>query len=247
MRVLFLASLLMAATGFSRTPDQLADAFAARALLGPDVWARVVRIENLGSRNLEKRLPYPATTYALVFEYSGILWFYCDEDGTQSLSVRRGSLEADKTDPGPLLRAISPRFASWEWADAIGSEGAAGREPPANDCFIECLAVLRERAAAATEPCSPSLLFFYVDTPGGRLGHTVLLLQGRHGLTAIDPDRPRHTIRVPEQASSDVRSIAQFLRGGAVASARELKLQPIGIQPPAQEWTALAPPRVPEG
>jgi hypothetical protein len=247
MRVLYLASLLVTAAGFSRTPDGLADALAARSLLGPDVWARVVRIENLGNRGLEKRMPYPATTFTLVFEYSGILWFYCDEDGTQSLSMRRGSLEADKTNPGPLLREISPRFASWEWADGHGGERLVGRDPPANDCFIECLAVLRERAAEATEPCSPSLLFYYVDTPGGQLGHTVLLLQGSHGLTAVDPGRPGHTIRVPAQDSMDARSVAKFLRGGAVASARELTLPPIGIQPPAQKWTVLTPPRAPAG
>lgn len=247
MRALYLASLLAAATGFSRNPDGLADALAARALLGPDVWARVIRIENTGNRGLERRMPYPATTYALVFEYSGILWFYCGEDGTQSLSVRLGSLEADKSNPGPLLRAISPRFVSWEWAEVPGGQAPGGREPPANDCFIECLAILRERAAAATEPCSPSLLFFYVDTPEGRIGHTVLLLQGSKGLAAVDPDRPGHTIRVPAPASADARSAAQFLRGGAVASARELPLQPIGMQPPGKKWTALSPARVPAG
>ncbi|HEY5080073.1 MAG TPA: hypothetical protein VII43_09500 [Opitutaceae bacterium] len=247
MRALYLASLLVAAAGFSRAPDTLADALAARALLGPDVWARVVRIENLGNHGFERRLPYPSTTYALVFEYTGILWFYCDEDGTQSLSLRLGSLEADKSNPGPLLRAISPRFVSWEWAGGSGIQGPERREPPANGCFIECLAVLRERAAAATEPCSPSLLFFYVDTPAGRLGHTVLLLQDRQGLEAVDPDRPESTIRVPALVSADARSVAQFLRGGAVASARELTLQPIGMQPPGQKWTTLSPAGIPAG
>ena len=57
--------------------DPLDHAQRARAMLGAGIWSRVIRIENVsaGSR-------YPATVYALVFELSGILWFYTDIDGT---------------------------------------------------------------------------------------------------------------------------------------------------------------------
>jgi hypothetical protein len=244
MRALCLVLLFAAASGFARTRDGLADALAARYLLGADTWARVVRIENTGSRGLEARSPYPPTTYALLFELSGILWFYCDEDGTQSLSLRRGTLDADKADPGPLLRAISPRFASWQWADGTGLQARAPRGQPPNDCLIECVAILRRRGAA---PGSASLLFFYVDTPEGRLGHTVLVLEGRDGLTAVDPDMPGVSISIPTPASSSAQTIARFLRGGPVAAARELALEPIGIERPDEKWTALATPSLPAG
>jgi hypothetical protein len=247
MRALFLATLLATATGFARAPDGLADAFAARSLLGPDVWARVVRIQNAGNRGLEKRTCYPATTYALLFELSGILWFYCDADGTQSLSLRLGSLEADKADPGPLFKAISPRFGSWEWVDGPArTESGLGLHPP-NDCFIECVAILRRRAAAAAEPFSSSLLFSYVDTPTGRLGHTVLIFQARDGMTAVDPDKPDRPVRIPAPAGADPRAIARFLRGGEVAVARKLPIDPFAISRAAVKWTALSPASVPEG
>jgi len=122
MRALLAVALLLAVPGGAcggtkAPPAGLRDAIAARALLGPAIWARVVRIDNAGPRGAGPRNAYPLTVYATVFELSGILWFYCDADGTQSLSVRRGSPEADKADPGPLLRAISGQFGAWGWVD----------------------------------------------------------------------------------------------------------------------------------
>jgi hypothetical protein len=239
MRALGLVFVLFTAEAFARSTDGLADALAARALLGPYGWARVVRIESPGDRGSGVRTGYPATTYALIFELSGILWFYCDSDGTQSLSVNLGSVEADKLDPGPLLRRISPRFGAWRWADESGLVKPAGTARPPNDCLIECVAILEQRIAIGTELRSPRLLFYYVDTPTGCLGHTVLLYETTCGLTAVDPDRPDRSIRVPARTGPDAASIARFLRGAGVARARDLKLDANGAGRPAAEWTAL--------
>jgi hypothetical protein len=120
-----------------------------------------------------------------------------------------------------------------------------GVHPP-NDCFIECVAILRRRAAAAAEPFSSSLLFSYVDTPTGRLGHTVLIFQARDGMTAVDPDRPDSPVQIPAPAGADPRAIARFLRGAEVAAARELPLDPFAILRAGVKWTALSPASAPE-
>jgi len=247
MRALYAAFLMMTVSGLARVPDGLADALAARSLLGPDDWARVVRIENTGERGFATRKGYPSVTYALIFELSGILWFYCDADGTQSLSVTLGSVEADKLNPGPLLKAISPRFGAWKWVDASAPPDPGRRVPPPNDCFIECVAILRQRIAAGAELRSPRLLFFYVDTPTGRLGHTVLVFQARNELMAVDPDQPHAPIRIPAHAGADARSIACFVRGGKVARARELSLDALGMYRPSANWSALPPAGPPSG
>ncbi len=240
MRALPLALLALTASCAAGMPDGLADAIAARSLLGPDVWARVVRLEKAKERGLETRTIYPSTTYALVFELSGILWFYCDADGTQSLSTRLGSVEADKLDPGPLFKAISPRFADWEWSDGPSRTATPARVPPPNACFIECLSILRQRAAVGAETLSPRLLVYYVDTPSGRVGHTVLVFATQHGVAAVDPESPLKSIRIPALEASDAREVARFLRGRDVAAARELPLD-AGAPLPESKWAALAP------
>jgi len=247
MRILLFLALLPAAAGFARASDGLTDALAARSMLGPDVWARVVRIENGAARGALRRSPYPSTVYALVFELSGILWFYSDADGTQSLSTRRSSLDADKADPGPLFRAISDRFGSWAWVDDPPGWRAPPPMPPPNACLIECVAALRRRIAVGEEAGSPRLLFFYVDTPNGRLGHTVLLIGSGAGLTAVDPAKPEDPIRLPAYLGANARSVSRYLRGGEVASARILPIGAPGETRRAARWAALPPPAVPAG
>ena len=247
MRVLLFLALLPAAAGFARAPDGLSDALAARSMLGPDVWARVVRIENGAARGAWKRSPYPQTVYALVFELSGILWFYSDADGTQSLSVRRGTLDADKADPGPLFREISDRFGSWAWVDDPPGWRAPAPKPPPNACLIECVAALRRRIAVGEEADSPRILFYYVDTPNGRLGHTVLLLGSGVGFTAVDPAKPENPIQLPAYVGNDARSVSRYLRRGDVATARMMPIGAVGETQRATRWAALPPPAVPAG
>jgi hypothetical protein len=252
MRALLLAALLLAsacaaAAGVRSAPEGLSDARAARSLLGPGTWARVVRIDNGGARGAERRNAYPPVVFALVFELSGVLWFYCDEDGTQSLSLRRGSLEADKADPGPLFRAIYDRFGAWSWVDDPPASGGPAALIPPNACFIECVAALKRRIAAGEGVDAPRLLSYYVDTPHGRLGHTVLLFDSRSGLAALDPERSETPVMIPGALGPDSRSLARYLRGGAIAAARVLPISAAGPLRPADRWAALSSGASPAG
>jgi hypothetical protein len=182
---------------------------------------------------------YPKTVYALVFELSGILWFYTDSDGTQSLSLTTGTLERDKADPGPLFRAIDPGFGSWSWlGETRGTSSRASRAPP-NSCVEESIAALARRVMVGGQADSPRLLFYYVDTPGGRLGHTVLLFTAQGGLEAVDAESSERPIIVPSYLGADPRSISTYLRGGPVAAARTLPILFTGKAPSAGRWAAI--------
>ncbi|HXQ80208.1 MAG TPA: hypothetical protein VN775_02770 [Opitutaceae bacterium] len=247
MRALVLLALLLAsggvaAAGIGPVPDGLADALAARAMLGPDIWARVVRIDNGGARGADWRMAYPTTVYALVFELSGILWFYCDANGTQSLSLKLGSVEADKADPGPLFRAIYDRFGKWAWVDGPRDWRNPSAGGPPNACFVECVAALRRRIASGGEADAPRLLSYYVNTPTSRLGHTVLLFGVGGRLAALDPESSEEPVILPGSLGADARSVARYLWGGFVSAARVLPIGAVGRMQAAGRWAALPPP-----
>jgi hypothetical protein len=247
MRVALLLLLAVAGGCFANAEDGLSDATAARRLLGPEVWSRIVRIENAPPHGLEKRTPYPPTVHALVFEISGILWFYCDADGTQSLSRRYGSVEADKADPGPLFKAISPRFGPWSWVDnSADSEGAAAPPPP-NACFIECIAELRRRSRLGKQTGLPRIVFVYEDSPTGRHGHTILVFQSRSGLSAVDPDFSSIPIQIPAGVGTEARAISSYVIGRDVDDARELPINDFRSASPDLQWVASQRPIRPTG
>jgi len=230
--------LLLAGAAFAAPaplPGGFADALAARSLLGPDIWSRVVRIDNAGGAG---RNAYPRDVYALVFELSGILWFYCDADGTQSLSLRRGALRADEADPGPLFRAVSDGFGAWSWVDRPRDWRAPG-QPPANACFIECVAALRRRIASGAEAGAPRLLLYYVDTAGGRLGHAVLLFNVGGARAALDPLRSPRAVALPPDLGPDAASISHYLRGGDVAASRMLAIEDFPEGRRAGRWVVV--------
>jgi hypothetical protein len=251
MRSLCLLAILLAAPASASAgageAAGLADAAAARALLGDGTWSRLVRIENANPRGILSRSPYPRTVYALVFELSGILWFYTDADGTQSLSLTRNTAARDEAEPGPLFRAIDAGFTSWAWVDAAAApRGPAARRPP-NACFVESVSALLQRLAVGGEAASPRLLSYYVDTQFGRLGHTVLVFGTASGLAAIDPEASGLPERLPAELGTDPRAISAYIRGGPVAAARTI---PLGCaRKPASpgQWAALAPKPAPEG
>lgn len=234
--LLFLALPLGASAGAS---DGLADAEAVRRLLGPGAWAKVVRIDNEGERGLEVRRPYPATVYGVIFEFGGILWFYCDSAGTQSLSTRRGAIASDKADPGPLFRAISVHFRSWAWVEEPGLIASRlGRGTPPNACFVECIALLRQRTESGREARAPTLLTYYISTAYGLLGHTVLVFGAGDGLAAVDPDRPSTTVRIPREAAVSIDALSTFIRGGEVATSRVLSVERSDASRPPAAWSA---------
>lgn len=187
----------------------------ARALLGAETWARMVRVENAGPSRL-----YPETVYALVFELGGLLWFYTDTDGTQSFSLHRDNLAAEKADFAPLLRDIDPGFVTHTLLEEDAAErGPAGEGPLPNGCLIESYAALRERARRGEIILGSRLLSYHVE--GRRVGHTVLVYDTPGGPRVIDPATPDKTRRVKRRMAGDALEIARWLQPeAAVARAR---------------------------
>jgi len=154
----------------------------ARTELGAGIWARVLRIENTNPRSR-----YPATVYATVFEFAGLLWFYTDTDGTQSFSLRRGHLDEEKADFRPLLRDIEPGFTGFEVLPDFGPQFAAARRQLPNGCFIDSVAALQARLARGERMTGAALLSYYIKVAGQIHGHTVLAYESPAGLVVIDP------------------------------------------------------------
>lgn len=231
MRTLLLSSALwLLGTASVRADDSLAHARQAQAMLGPEVWSQVIRIENTARRS-----PYPATLHALVFELEGVLWFYSDQDGTQSFSLQRGRLAEEKADFGPLLRDIDRGFTRWRVVPAAGGAAEAARGPLPNGCFIQSVAASRALGDGAEQP---QLLAYYVRTASGLRGHTVLTYKAHGRLGVFDPEQPHHARNFPETLGRDALALARALRGGDVADARLLPLDTLGWR--NREYTLAA-------
>lgn len=217
-RWLVLLILVLAAT--LRAQPSLENARRAQLRLGPDVWSQIIRIENTarGSR-------YAPTVYALVFEFQRILWFYTDADGTQSLSLHYDDAEAEKANLGPLLHEIEPGFARWRGVSAAEVGHLAAVAGLRNGCFIESLALWRERIALGETTDDARLLSIYFDPATGRDGHTVLAFRERGTLKLIDPNRPRAVISVSARNGSDPLELAREYGGRGVWKARFLPLE----------------------
>jgi hypothetical protein len=247
MRSLLIAAFLFGTAGVVSASDGLSSAYAARALLGPTVWSRVVRIDNTESPREFRRSPYPREVHGLVFELSGILWFYSDSNGTQSLSRRIGSLDIDKADPGALFLAIDRGFTRWSWVDDGPATSRQTPGAPPNACFIESVAALFRRVAAGGEAAAPRLLSYYVDTPSGWRGHTVLVYRDRDGLAALDPEFSERPVRLPSEVGEDPKAWSAYLRGGPVISARTLAIQSPTTPETSGQWASLPRAPVPAG
>ncbi len=179
LSILILGMLAAAPAG----ADSLSSALDARARLGSAVWSRVLRIENDNPGR-----PYPARLHALVFELEGILWFYTDTNGTQSLSLHRGRLEQEKAALLPLLRDIEPGFRRFtDLTDRLPLVLPAARRELPHGCFVDSVAYYLARCAAGRPPEEASLLSYYFDTASGRKGHTVLLFRERGRRWIYDP------------------------------------------------------------
>ncbi len=178
-RLLVLGFLL----GFASAADaSLAAARQARALLGPDVWSRVVRIEN------ERPGAYPAEVHATVFAFDGILWFYTGLEGTQSLSLRRGRLERDQADLAPLLAAIDPGFVRHEILPEHDGSAGLRDAPLPHGCFVNSVAALHRLLAGDRPPAGATLLSYYFGEGRRAKGHTVLVYATPDGWFFQDAD-----------------------------------------------------------
>jgi hypothetical protein len=215
-RLSLLAIFLLLLFAPARAADSLDHARQARQLLGPETWARVIRIENEG-----RSRRYPRIVHALVFELAGILWFYTDTDGTQSFSLHRNNLEAEKADFAPLLRDIEPGFTRWT-VESAGSASLSSERLP-NGCFIESVAALRHELAAGSPVQRPRLLSFYQHD--NTAGHTVLVFEAGGRTCVIDADPPFRTHRFPARLTGEPLELARLLGGSRVATARWVPIE----------------------
>lgn len=180
----------------------------AQVLLGEERWSQVVRIENTNRASV-----YPREVFALVFELGGLLWFYTDTDGTQSLSLRRNELAVDKRELPRLLRAIDPGFHRHEVVPrpAVREPGLMRGHLP-NGCLIESYAQLRARLAAGEAIARARLLNVYYRASGERSGHTVLAYETPSGTYVFDPARPAFRRRVRASLRADALAVGRAVQ-----------------------------------
>lgn len=193
--------------------DSRESAFWGKELLGPDTWSRVVLVENA-----EPIVRFPSRFYGLVFEFEGVLWFYTESDGTQSLSQQFGQIRADKKNYLSLVRELHHGFAR--------ITDAASDEPPLaslldntlpRGCFLYCLLNWR-RLEKLGAPSRAQLLTYYVNAVDGPRGHTLLLYQygKKHYLyDPADTELERPLLTPPPDDPLDAANLFAF-RSGAV-------------------------------
>ncbi|MBM3851534.1 MAG: hypothetical protein FJ399_00100 [Verrucomicrobia bacterium] len=223
LQALPLAFFLLAES-LSGADLSLLHARRAQALLGPDVWSQIIRIENT-----DRWSNYPRVLHAVVFELAGILWFYTDFNGTQSFSLHRGRLAEEKADFAPLLREIDPGFQHWLAVelDLAATASVAPDAPLPNGCFIESYAAYRLRVSRGAPISDARLLSYYLGGSGGtRAGHTVLAYSVPGGVTVVDPAEPGQERLLARSAGSDPVRLARALHGGVITRARVIPLEP---------------------
>ena len=185
-----------------RLQAALEDIRHAQSILGPETWSRLIKVEN---RN--PSLTYPRNTYALVFEFNGILWFYAPGNGTQSLSLYAGRAGRDKADLLPLLREIDPGFVRFKEVKDQLYVPESTRVLP-NGCFLESMAAARVRAARGDPIEAGAILLYYADV-GGRLhGHAVFAYKTPGGVFVDDSARTR-SARIGSEWQRDPLALAR--------------------------------------
>lgn len=219
LRILLFCCVLVG-SALGHTSSALENVQRARTLLGPDVWSRIVRVENVA-----RSTTYPRTVYALIFETSGILWFYTDVNGTQSLSLHRHNLAAEKANLMPLLQKIEPGFVRFE----IVASGAARLKESAsipNGCMIESLAAARKLIDEGVEVKRATLLSFYFNVNRTIHGHTLLGYESDEGAFLLDPADPARRIYVGDHLPDEPMVLASKLDrpGVSIFKARTLSI-----------------------
>ncbi|MBP7141959.1 MAG: hypothetical protein KBA71_08630 [Opitutaceae bacterium] len=223
--VLLVALIARAAT----TPSNLEAVNGARMLLGRDVWSLVLEIENTGATSL-----YPKTTYALVFEFNDMLWFYTPHDGTQSLTLYANQLEHDKTHLQPMLTEIHRGFSSFRELPESAADSAAAVLP--NGCFIESVVAARELFATGQRVFRAGVLLYYAKGQT-RQGHAVLAYETEAGVFIDDSERARPE-KVKGKWSERPLEIARRHEPGLRRALVTAKLVPIRVD--ASSTRALA-------
>lgn len=221
-RFLSLAALFAVLSVVSTQASSSLDyAMEAQARLGSEVWSQVIRIENKAPAK-----GYPKVVHALVFELADILWFYDAAHGTQSFSLHKGRLAAEKADFAPLLRDIHGGFGRWS---VVAERPGVTREriPLRNGCFIESVVALRERLALGGEVVRPKLLSLYMDSRDGLQGHTVLAYETADRVEVFDSAQAKARFSFPATWALDAMKLAGAVAGSKVAAARLFSLEPV--------------------
>lgn len=203
MRSLFLTVFFVFVATAAPAESSLQSARQAQALLGSDTWSRVIQIENTHAHGV-----YPRSFYALIFEFSGILWFYTETDGTQSFSLWENRLEQEKADFRPGLLQIDPGFVKYSVIDdtALPVLRTPQRELP-NGCLIESLVAGRNRLARGEGIRSTRLVMYYAKD--WRAGHCVLAYETAQGVFVLNPTQDNTAHRIGDHWPRDLVVIAQ--------------------------------------
>lgn len=219
-RLFVFSAALFLTVGVFGADRSLAHVRNAQALLGPDVWSQVVRIENKKPSARHRRI-----VHALVFELAQILWLYEPTEGTQSFSLHKGRLAEEKADFAPLLRAIDPGFTRWSVVADSAADENDGTIP--NGCFICSVVALRDRVLAGGEAVRPHLLSYYIDTNTGQQGHTVLAYETAGQVEVVDATQGGRRYNLPATLATDALKLARAMEGNRVSAARFLPLSPL--------------------
>ncbi len=229
----FLPALLLAFAASapavaSAVDPSLRAAQRAQALLGDSVWSRVVRIENTARSGR-----YPRDFHALVFEFEHLLWFYTPHDGTQSFSLHRGRLDAEKADFTALMRDIEPGFRRWRPVPPADGPvpAATGEADLPNGCFVESVLAFRGLHGRGAPMGRPRLLSYYGRSKSGRLAHTVLVYEAGGRTLVVDPDRPGAPDAYARAQVSTPLALARAHHGPEVEAARELPIEAAAAAP----------------
>ncbi len=152
----------------------------ARSLLGADLWSKVLKIQETSRTN--------QVSYALVFEFNRVLWYYSPLEGTRSLSHRIGRAVEDKQRVLDLVKSLFPKLLLVESIDIPQLSKPAGGSIP-NGCFISSIAALRDRASQLGNDCEAFLFSYYWRPKSLLVGHTVLLLKSARESLVVDLSR----------------------------------------------------------
>jgi hypothetical protein len=185
--------------------DSRESAFQARAMLGPGVWSRVLRIENDQSGRDSR---YPAVFHGLVVAFRDILWLYTEFDGTQTLSQYAGRLAEDQADLGPLLRAVEPGLVRFEDVTEHPPFGVLARPPPYH-CFLAAVSRWQQLQREPLPLERARLLAYYVE--GQRQGHMVLEYWRAGRRYVFDPQHPLPERELPARLSEEPLKVARAL------------------------------------
>ena len=117
-----------------------------------------------------------------------------------------------------MLRELHDGFLGWREEQPSLGRRRVVREPLRVGCFVESVAILRQRHAEGREVRRPRMLLNYCAGQGAA-GHAVVTFETAAGLSVINPQRP-HEVVLAGRARDSARELAEALVGHRLAKAR---------------------------